>query len=157
MRSVIFVFALLFGSATWLRASEDKVIPVHESDAAMNAAIADARTKLPLFWTKLEKPDAGERDFNLKVRIEDKHGVEHFWCSEIQRKDGHFSGIVNNDPRTVKSVALGERVDFTEEQISDWLFMRGGKMIGNYTLRPLMRDMSKDERSKLDAMLGPLP
>jgi uncharacterized protein YegJ (DUF2314 family) len=30
-------------------------------------------------------------------------------------------------------------------------------MVGNYTLRPLMKTMNKEERSKAEALLGTLP
>jgi uncharacterized protein YegJ (DUF2314 family) len=153
----LLLLALLTVSPAVLRAAGDGVISVDADDKAMNAAIASARKTLPLFWAKLEKPGAGEIDFHLKVQIEDKNGVEHFWCGDVQRQDGKLSGVINNDPQVVKNVSTGQRVTFKNEQISDWLFMRDGKMIGNYTLRPLLSKMPKKERRELEAILGPLP
>lgn len=152
----LLVFVLTIGVVA-IGAVEDRVSSVDATDARMNAAIADARKNLPHFWSRLEKPGQGESDFNLKVRIEDKEGVEHFWCSDIRRESGRLSGVINNDAMIVKCVSNGQRVAFNEDQISDWLYMREGKMIGNYTVRPLMRDMSKQERREIEAMLGPLP
>lgn len=157
MKTIFLLLISLMAGASGFCADADRVSPVDAADKIMNAAIDAARKSLPHFWAKLEKPGPGEKDFNLKVRIEDENGVEHFWCADVHRERGKMSGVINNDPMTVKSVSNGQRVVFTEGQISDWLYMRNGKMIGNYTVRPLMRDMSKEERREIEGMLGPLP
>jgi uncharacterized protein YegJ (DUF2314 family) len=38
--------------------------------------------------------------------------------------------------------------------ISDWLYMRDGKMVGNETLRPLLKTMPADEAEKLRSMMA---
>lgn len=40
------------------------------------------------------------------------------------------------------------------EDISDWLFMRDGKMYGNYTLRPLLATMPEEAAAYYKAMLA---
>lgn len=125
---------------------EDRIVNVEADDAEMEAAIATAREKLPHFWRVFAHPDQGEGDFSLKVRIKDSHGTEHFWVSQVERKeDGKIFGVINNDPEVVKSVKLNDRVAVPEENISDWLYMRGGKMVGNYTLRVLFKQMPPKE------------
>lgn len=157
MKTIFVLLIALIVTGSGLGADADRVSAVDAADKKMNAAIDAARKSLPHFWSKLEKPGHDESDFNLKVRIEDKNGAEHFWCADVRREPGKMSGVINNDPMTVKSVSNGQRVFFTEDQISDWLYLRNGKMIGNYTVRPLMRDMSKEERREIESMLGPLP
>jgi len=157
MNKLFLASLLIVSGCAFLSAADDRVISVSADDTAMNEAIAAARKSLPLFWSKLEKPGPGEQEFNLKVRIDDEDKTEHFWFSDIQKKDGRLSGVVNNDPRFVKSVTVGQRVRFSEEQISDWLFMQNGKMVGNFTVRPLMRRMSKEQLKELEAKLAPLP
>ena len=157
MKKLILLVTVLIVGVIALKGAEDRVSQVDAADARMNSAIAHARKNLPHFWARLEKQARGESDFNLKVGIEDKNGVEHFWCSDVRREADQLSGVINNDPMIVKSVSNGQRVTFKEDQISDWLYMRVGKMIGNYTVRPLMSDMSNDERRNIEAMLGPLP
>ena len=41
-----------------------------------------------------------------------------------------------------------------EDDISDWLYMQNGKMVGNYTLRVLFKQMSASEVEKYKAMLA---
>jgi len=120
----------------------------------MNAAIARARASLPDFWRVFEKRDRGETDFSLKVKITDKEKVEHFWVVDIERKDGKIFGIINNDPDIVQHVKLGDRITVNEADISDWLYLRNGKMVGNYTLRVLFKQMPKSEVEKYKQMLA---
>jgi len=132
----------------------DKVINVEENDAEMVAAIAKARDTLPHFWQVYEKPARGETNFALKVKITDKQGTEHFWATDIERRDGKIRGTINNDPNIVKSVKLGDRMEIPEADISDWLYLREGKMIGNQTVKPLFKQMPADEVKQLKAMMA---
>ena len=133
--------------------SKDKVVNVAADDQEMNAAIAKARSTLPVFWKSFERPARNEESFALKVKITDANGTEHFWVNEIQRKNGKISGEINNDPEIVKSVKIGQRIDVRDEQISDWMFTRNGKIVGNYTMRPLLKTLPKGEADRLRSML----
>ncbi|WP_254510986.1 YegJ family protein [Anatilimnocola floriformis] len=133
----------------------DRTVNVQGDDAEMNAAIEKARETLPNFWEAFEKRDRGVGDFAIKVRITDANGVEHFWANNVERKDGKIFGVINNDPNTVKSVKMGDRIEIPEADISDWLYMRAdGKMVGNRTLRPLLKTLSADEAAKLRSILA---
>jgi len=139
---------LLIGSLSSCsrQAREDGIINVEANDAEMESAIATAREKLPQFWQVFTHPEKGESDFSLKVKIKDSHGTEHFWVTEIERKeDGKIFGVINNDPEIVKSVKLNDRIAVPEGDISDWLYSRDGKMVGNYTLRVLFKQMPPKE------------
>ena len=123
----------------------DKVINVEDNDAEMVAAIAKARDTLPQFWQVFDKPERGEKEFSLKVEITDKKGSEHFWATDVERRDGKIWGTINNDPNIVAKVKLGDRIEIPEKDISDWLYMRDGKMVGNRTLVPLLKTMPEKE------------
>lgn len=132
----------------------DRVISVAEEDPEMFAAIAKARESLPHFWQVFEKPERGETDFALKVKITDPNGTEHFWATDIQRQEGKITGTINNDPNIVANVKLGDRVEIPEADISDWLYMRNEKMVGNETVRPLFREMSAAEVQQVKSMMA---
>ena len=119
--------------------SADPVITVAKDDAEMNAAIAKARASLPSFWQKFDQPGPGETDFSLKVAIKDPNGTEHFWLVDLERVDGKILGTINNDAEIVSSVKDGDRIPIPESDISDWMYMRDGKIVGNYTVRPLFK------------------
>jgi uncharacterized protein YegJ (DUF2314 family) len=150
--------AIFTGSMTGCSRSNPagKSIEISENDAEMKAAVQTAREKLPTFWKEFDKPEKGDSDFALKVKIEDEHGAEHFWVSSLRRQNDKLFGTINNDPETVKSVKLGQEVEVPEANISDWMFMRDGKMFGNYTLRVLFKQMPDDEVKKYEAIMADL-
>ncbi len=132
---------------------EDKTVPVADDDAEMKAAIQKARAGLPEFWEIFENPKKGETDFCLKVKIIDKNGTEHFWVTSIKRREDKIYGKIGNDPRVVRSVKFGQEVEVPEEMISDWLFLRNGKMVGNYTMRAVFKYMPRGEVERLKAKM----
>ena len=132
----------------------DKVVNVEHDDADMTAAIATARETLPQFWQVFDKREHGESDFALKVKITDKRGTEHFWATDIERPDGKTMGTINNDPNIVASVKLGDRIKIPEADISDWLYMRDGKMVGNHTLKALFKKMPAGEVERLKKIMA---
>lgn len=128
-------------------------ISVDASDPEMNAAIAKARSTLPHFWEAFDKREHDETDFALKVRITEGKEVEYFWAIDIQKENGRILGTINNDPEWVHNIKIGQRITIPEVDVSDWLFQRDGKMIGNYTLRALFKKMSPAEVEKYKRMM----
>ena len=49
---------------------------------------------------------------------------------------------------------IGQPWTIKKEKISDWMFMREGKMHGNYTLRPLLKTLPEKEAAKLRSILA---
>ena len=131
----------------------DRVTDVATEDADMNEAIAKSRGLLPHFWETFEAPKHGENGFCLKVRISDESGIEHFWVTDLTRKDGKIFGTIQNEAEIVKSVKMGQLIEVPEADISDWLYQRGDKMVGNYTLRALYKTMPPDEAEGFRKMI----
>jgi uncharacterized protein YegJ (DUF2314 family) len=163
MKSARIVSLRLLASLVWLgcasalTALEDRVIGVGKDDPEMNKAMADARAHLPHFWQVMAEAKNGEEDFSIKVRITDGKEVEYFWCNELKVEKGVVTAMIDNDPELVKTVESGQRIPVKEPDIVDWFYMKHDKMIGNYTSRPLMKSMSKEEKEYLKETLGPLP
>jgi uncharacterized protein YegJ (DUF2314 family) len=154
MKTISFLIAV--GLALLAGCSKkDKTFGVTADDPEMTAAIASARETLPQFWQVFAKPEHGETNFALKVKITDSNGVEHFWAVDIERRpDGKVMGTVNNDPDIVKNVKLGDRIEIPEANISDWLYVRDGKMVGNRTVRPLLKQMPPADAERIRKMLA---
>ncbi|MBW8865182.1 MAG: DUF2314 domain-containing protein [Verrucomicrobia bacterium] len=152
---IVLMIALLVSGVTSCSkpSGGDKTIGVSENDADMNAAIAKARSTLPQFWQVFEHPDHGESDFCLKVKITDKNEVEHFWAADIERTNNIIKSTISNDPEFVHNVKNGDRITIPEADISDWLYMKDKKMVGNYTLRAMFKEMKPDEVEKYKKMM----
>lgn len=133
---------------------KDKAIGVQKGDPEMVAAIAEARQTLPEFWQAFDKRERGESDFAMKVKITDGDKVEYFWLIDLERSGGKTMGTINNDPNKVTNVKLGARIEIPEADISDWLYFRDGKMVGNRTLKPLFKQMPAEEVERLKAIMA---
>jgi len=118
----------------------------------MEAAIERARKEVDAFIAELSAP-TGE-NHAVKVPISDNGDTEHFWLVDVAYRDGQFSGVINNEPGIVKNVRMGESRQVSKTEISDWMFMRDGKMYGNYTLRPLLATMSDEEAEQYRAIFA---
>lgn len=136
-------------------AQRSDVVKAPANDKAMAAAVDKARKSLPEFWKELEKPGPGVEKFSVKVEFAvDGRSTEHIWVGNVTRlADGKLVGLLANDPRGLPGRKGGDRVTFADDQISDWQFMRNGKIVGNETMRPLLARMPKAEAAKYRAML----
>lgn len=121
-------------------------------EAEMEAAIARARSEVDRFIEELEKGDGS--DFAVKAPIEENGKVEHFWLTDVVYRDGKFEGLIGNDPGIVSHVKLEQDWTIEKSEISDWMFMRDGKMYGNYTMRPLLKTLSPEEAAQFRSILA---
>ena len=147
IRSAPSIFVSVFVAMLTLAACSERPGPlsIDEADPGMAAAIAAARSSLPEFWQVFDSPANGESDFSVKVEVSDSNGVEHFWVTDLERRSDGVFGTIANDPEIVSVVTLGERIEIPDEDISDWLYFRGGKMYGNHTIVPFLDTMPPEE------------
>jgi uncharacterized protein YegJ (DUF2314 family) len=136
-------------------AQDSSYIKIPNADPEMEAAKAQARAGLGYFWEKFANPGPGESGFAIKVALPyGANSSEHIWTKDIERKDGKITAVINNVPRDVKTVRLGQRIEVADAQISDWFYLRDGKMVGNYTMRPMLKRMPPQDAARYRAMLA---
>ncbi|HPS57179.1 MAG TPA: DUF2314 domain-containing protein [Spirochaetota bacterium] len=135
--------------------AEKETFDISAADPEMNNAIRKAQGTLASFWKHYRKPGREEKDFMLKVKIEDGSGVEHFWCGNIQVKNGAVYGDLWNNPEVVKNVKYGDTIKIDPDKISDWVYYREGRIVGGYTIRVLLKYLDDGERKKYESILGP--
>lgn len=151
--TLLAISSVAAGSLTDAHAQSDTVIRVPNEDPEIAAAIAKARTTLPQFWKAYAHPGPGEEGFALKIAIKDGADVEHFWLIDVGRDGDKYYGTINNTPEIVGNVSAGDRHEFTASDISDWLYQRNGKIVGNETMRPLLKRMPPEVAEQYRAML----
>jgi uncharacterized protein YegJ (DUF2314 family) len=120
----------------------------HEMDAAI------ARARRELGWFLGEMAAGNGSDWSVKVPVADGGKVEHFWLTSIVYRDGKFTGLIGNNPGVVSNVSFGDEWTVGWSQISDWMFVRDGKIHGNYTMRPLLKTLPPEKARQLHAMLA---
>jgi uncharacterized protein YegJ (DUF2314 family) len=134
------------------RSTPATLAPGDYDQAEMDAAIAKARGEVDRFIAEL-KTKTGD-SHAVKAPITDGEKVEHFWLTDVVYDGTYFEGVIGNDPGIVGNVKFGQKWKVTKQEMSDWLFMRDGKMHGNYTLRPLLKTMPAAEAAKLRSILA---
>jgi uncharacterized protein YegJ (DUF2314 family) len=148
--------AVLGISAAPARAEDHSpVIDVLSNDPVMAAAIDKARATLPAFWSSYDTPKPSETGHSLKVRFRTspKNG-EHIWMMDVKRlPNGGFSGRFGNAPRDLPGKREGDLAEFTEADISDWMFMRNGKIVGCETMKPLLKSLPKADAAAFRARM----
>lgn len=119
----------------------------------MNAAIAKAKATVPQFIKVLRSPGKHQTDFSIKYPYKDGDKVEHMWINDLTYDGKTFHGTVGNDAEQVSNVKLGDKADIPATEISDWMYVENGKLVGGYTIRVMRDTMSAKERADLDASL----
>lgn len=134
------------------RKDQPDIYNVKASDAEMNEAIEKAKQTLHDFNAALLNPEIEVK--SLKVKFQNQTDVEHVWLSNVVFKDGKYSGILDNEPEYFTEYKIGDTIDVDDKNISDWMYIKNGKLFGGYTIKVLRNRMSESEREQFDAESG---
>lgn len=124
---------------------DDKTVIFAADDPEMAAATAQALASLDEFLALAEAPPSDTDRFKLKVEVRDGDISEHFWVIPFRRTETGFVGILANQPEAVHNVVLGQNIEFTRDDISDWGYRRYGRQVGSFTVCVMFKRMSKEE------------
>ncbi len=80
--------------------------------------------------------------------------VEYMWISDVEFDGQQVSGVLLNEPDSVKSVREGDRVSVKPNQIVDWLYSVMGEVCGGFTIQALRLQMGKRELKQHDSAWG---
>jgi uncharacterized protein YegJ (DUF2314 family) len=127
------------------KAESDETAIVAKSDPVMAAAMRKAQVKLPDFLAIAAAPKPGMKAFAVKVAIRESDDAEYFWIDPFTSTGRQFSGVVNNEPRMVHSVKIGQTITFDLSEIVDWMYIDNGEMKGNYTACALLASAPAQE------------
>ena len=72
------------------------------------------------------------------------------WLTPVTYDGQNFHGTINNIPELVKSVEIGQAVTVAPSEISDWMYIDNGKLVGGETMRALRNAATPAERAEFD-------
>jgi uncharacterized protein YegJ (DUF2314 family) len=124
---------------------------VPRDHAAMHQAVTEARRTVGKFIAALKHPAPGRQDFEVKKPFIQGNQVEHLWLSDVQFVGNRFQGRVDNQPRKIHGPKLGQLVSVNPNEISDWMYVDKGKLIGGYTVRVHYNELSPAQKQQFDA------
>jgi uncharacterized protein YegJ (DUF2314 family) len=142
--SVIGLAGLSMAHAAY--AASDRAVWRDRNDTSLNPAIAEARKTLPRFWVKVDTRPPGFSEPSVKVGFPTQHGgIEFLWISVEGHSAVEAWGQILNQPEDVPSVHEGQEVRVRNSKITDWSYVKGGKIFGQFTTRVLNKT---DERMR---------
>jgi uncharacterized protein YegJ (DUF2314 family) len=130
--------------------AEPQVFDVTQHDTAMKRAVHQARRTVGVFIQALSHPAAGQSDFEVKKPFVQGDVVEHLWLADVTFSGCRFHGYVDNVPRKIKGLKMGDRVSVNANEISDWAFVEKGRLVGGYTIRVLYSELSPEGKAALE-------
>jgi uncharacterized protein YegJ (DUF2314 family) len=130
----------------------------YERDLAK--AKEDARANLPIFWERFADPLEGDYDFSLKAafpRRDGQAGVEEAWVEHVARAPDRIVGELSVQPLYLGDLREHSIVEFQENQIVDWAFMSGDRLLGHYTTRVMLPKMDPVQAEWMRPLLSETP
>jgi uncharacterized protein YegJ (DUF2314 family) len=120
------------------------------ADQTLGEIARNARETLPDFLRRLQNPRPGDGNFRVKYPFPAGEGSgfarEQIWL-EPGFEDGNYYGILSNDPYYTPNLKKKDRVSLDIEQISDWMYTRGGIIEGGASIRYLLEQIPLPDRT----------
>jgi len=127
--------------------AEDRTISFSADDPEMEGAINAARETLGDFLRAFVRPTKNQKSFLLKVKFFEK---EHIWMADLDLSSKPSIGTVANEPNAPE-LKFMQRAEFDPSQITDWMYVEDGYLVGGYTTQLIRSRKSPEEREYYDA------
>ncbi|MBV8970077.1 MAG: DUF2314 domain-containing protein [Verrucomicrobia bacterium] len=121
---------------------------VSNNDEAMRQATESARKTVNQFITAVKNPRPGQTDFEVLKPCVEGVEVEHIWLSDVKVVGNRFQGTVDNAPRKATRLHEGQVCSVNPDEITDWLFIENGKLVGGYTVRAHYKLLSPADKAE---------
>lgn len=136
---------------------------IYQGDDRLGDAALAARDTLPLFFENVMEAD-GTAPPNALVKVafpvDPVHGdgAEIMWVSSFAADGDGYSGLLGNDAEMIAGMTAGKSVNFSGDDIRDWMFYTADNVIyGGYTTRAMLDDVSPETAAALAAQLSESP
>jgi uncharacterized protein YegJ (DUF2314 family) len=133
--------------------SQDPVVNAAANDPQMNAAIAQAKRELPVFFGHAGSPGPGEDHFLVKFDVLPEARVEYVWAEVISHANAQTLVKLANGSNDGR-FKLGQQMRVNDGDVIDWGYRKGGVMQGNYTTRVLIARLPEAEAAPVRKFLG---
>ena len=80
--------------------------------------------------------------------------VEHSWLRDGTYDGKACHGIVDTAPTEIQNVKLDSKANAAPGEISDWMYLENGRLVGGYTVRTLCRQMTPAKKREFEKAAG---
>ncbi len=158
--SIGLILLLLAISPWWAEAGEliqrqgqPDAYRVEPEDIPLKSAQIEAQLKLAELRERIQSPPSEQTYLAVKGIFGEDDQVEHLWLQDLSLQEDRIVGTLDNQPLELSQWSVGDRVVLRREQISDWMAIESGQLVGGWTLRALREQMTEAERAAFDASL----
>jgi uncharacterized protein YegJ (DUF2314 family) len=130
------------------QSDRDNIISVDGEDAEMLAAISQAKESIESFLQAFFNPKPNQESFLLKVAFEHQTGREHIWLADLDLNSTPPTGVVANETE-IKGLEFMSRTEFSMGNITDWMYLEDGFLMGGFTTRLLQAREAKTQKKGL--------
>jgi uncharacterized protein YegJ (DUF2314 family) len=128
----------------------DKTTSCSPEDIEMEAAIRNAKESVGQFLKTFFSRTERQKSFLLKVVFVEGGQAEHIWLADLVFSGNASRGVVANEPR-LSSLKFMQTVEFEPSQITDWMYVEDGYLVGGYTTRLIRERITPSDRKAFDA------
>ena len=128
------------------KSSNAAVIGASGDDPEMLAATAEARKTWPEFVKAFRNKPENSESFSAKFPFDAPDQKEFMWVEVVSINGDTVVGRLGNDPVWVKDLKLGDEVTMKLSQLSDWMYLKDGEIVGGYTVKVLMEKQQQQKQ-----------
>jgi uncharacterized protein YegJ (DUF2314 family) len=132
------------------REGEPDCVQITEDNKAMDRAVQKAQKTVKKFIAAIRSPKASQSRFAIKKPFVEGDKVEHIWLNEVSFDGSLFHGKVDNEPVDIKGLRVGQEVSVSPNEISDWMYVQAGRLLGGYTICAMCQNMSPAEKKQFE-------
>lgn len=129
----------------------ESTVTIDQYNPVLSAIAREARAGLPVFFRHMIRPEAGESHFYIKHPFTEfsEMGVstEQIWLTDIRFRDGRYYGALANNPVFLSGMRRGDTVHFSADEVTDWMFLRNGEIVGGQSIKYLLQQIPEEQRT----------
>jgi uncharacterized protein YegJ (DUF2314 family) len=125
---ILIIMCLSFYSCTVKSHSEqenfvDNIAHLSSEDKNINRFKDTAQKQIDYLISFMNSHDRNDTSFEYFAKSNFKEGDinERMWCLVKEFKDGNFTGVLANDPASLKLIKAGDKVKIPKKEVEDWI------------------------------------
>ena len=111
----------------------------------------NAQNSLSTFFRNLNRANSRNRNFYVKYPFlaDADSGIrtEQVWLTGIYYENGNYYGTIANSPMNISSLKKDDKVIFSTDSVTDWMYIHNGKIIGGQSIKYLLENIPEEQRN----------
>ena len=122
------------------------VLTSSDDDPRIKAAVAEAKKTWPEFVKAFESQPENSESFAVRFPFKSGSQQEFMWVEVTSVSKDTIRGKLANEPVWAKDVKMGDEVTRKVSELTDWLYLANGQMVGGHTVKVLSKQQEESEK-----------